>query len=381
MAITTEAVRSHVVVDPPDTLSTDIAIVGSGMGGGTLSFALKDTGARVLLIEQGDFLPAERENWSIEAVHLDQRYKNSASWYDPATGKSFVPGNYHYVGGNTKLYGATLPRFRAHDFEPIEHVDGVSPGWPLTYADLEPYYGEVEQMFWVHGNKGEDPTDPWRSTDYPFPGISHEGATARLATTAKTLGLHPFSAPQAVDWRDGGACVLCDTCDSFPCMVGAKGDADTCAVRPALLSGNVRLLTNAQAIRLDTDTTGRHVTSAQVTCGGRRIRVRPSVCPRLWRGQHRGLAPAFSIVGPPTRPCQFVGSGRTKLHVASDHVLGRCRSAPKKRRGVSENTWRQRLVQRRTDHQIPLGKHSGLGQIAWSSSQAGAAARTAGAAG
>ena len=185
MAITTEAVRSRVVVDPPETLSTDIAIVGSGMGGGTLSFALKDTGARVLLIEQGDFLPAERENWSPEAVHLDQRYKNSASWYDPATGKSFVPGNYHYVGGNTKLYGATLPRFRAHDFEPIEHVDGVSPGWPLTYADLEPYYGEVEQMFWVHGNKGEDPTDPWRSTGYPFPGISHEGATARLAATAK----------------------------------------------------------------------------------------------------------------------------------------------------------------------------------------------------
>jgi len=274
MAITTEAVRSRVVVDPPETLSTDIAIVGSGMGGGTLSFALKDTGARVLLIEQGDFLPAERENWSPEAVHLDQRYKNSASWYDPATGKSFVPGNYHYVGGNTKLYGATLPRFRAHDFEPIEHVDGVSPGWPLTYADLEPYYGEVEQMFWVHGNKGEDPTDPWRSTGYPFPGISHEGATARLAATAKTMGLQPFSAPQAVDWRDGGACVLCDTCDSFPCMVDAKGDADTCAVRPALLSGNVWLLTNAQAIRLETDTTGRHVTSAQVTCGGRRIRVR-----------------------------------------------------------------------------------------------------------
>src|SRR6478609_6843615 len=239
MAITTEAVRSRVVVDPPETLSTDIAIVGSGMGGGTLSFALKDTGARVLLIEQGDFLPAERENWSPEAVHLDQRYKNSASWYDPATGKSFVPGNYHYVGGNTKLYGATLPRFREYDFEAMEHVDGTSPAWPISYADLEPFYGDAEQMFWVHSNKGEDPTDPWRSTDYPFAGIAHEGAITRLVDTARSQGL---------DRRNGGACVLCYTCDSFACMVAAKGDADVCAVRPALRarSGNVRLLTNAQ---------------------------------------------------------------------------------------------------------------------------------------
>jgi choline dehydrogenase-like flavoprotein len=274
MATSIEAVRSRVVVDPPDNLDTDIAIIGSGMGGGTLAFALKDAGPQVLLIEQGDFLPTERENWSFKAVHLDQRYKNSATWYDPASGRSFVPGNYHYVGGNTKLYGATLPRFRDYDFEPIEHIDGVSPGWPLTYAELEPYYGEAEQMFLVHGNRGEDPTDPWRSTDYPFPGIAHEGATARLSAGAKTVGLHPFSAPQAVDWRDGGACVLCYTCDSFPCMVNAKGDADLCAVRPALLSGNVRLLTNAQALRLDTDATGRQVISVHVMCGGRRVRVR-----------------------------------------------------------------------------------------------------------
>src|SRR6185312_4685400 len=271
-----DVIRSQVVVDPPDDLDTDIAIIGSGMGGGTLSYALRDTGVRVLLIEQGDFLPVERENWSFEAVHLHKRYKNSATWHDRATGKDFLPGNYHYVGGNTKLYGATLPRFREYDFEAMEHVDGTSPAWPISYADLEPFYGEAEQMFWVHSNKGEDPTDPWRSTGYPFPGIPHEGATARLADSARSQGLHPFSAPQALDRRNGGACVLCYTCDSFACMVDAKGDADVCAVRPALLapSRNIQILPNAQVTRLDTDPIGRRVIAAQVRHRGGQILVR-----------------------------------------------------------------------------------------------------------
>jgi choline dehydrogenase-like flavoprotein len=270
------AVQSQVVVDPPEILDTDIAIIGSGMGGGTLAYALRDADARVLIVEQGDFLPRERENWSFDAVHRQRRYKNSADWHDPATGKDFTPGNYHYVGGNTKLYGATLPRFREYDFDAVEHIDGVSPNWPISYADLEPFYGDAERMFWVHSNEGEDPTDPWRSTDYPFPGIPHEGATARLVDSARKQGLHPFAAPQALDYRPGGSCVLCYTCDSFACMVDAKGDADVCAVRPALLapSRNIQLLPNAQVTRLDTDRIGRRVIAAQVRHRGGQILVR-----------------------------------------------------------------------------------------------------------
>jgi choline dehydrogenase-like flavoprotein len=278
MAISVESIRSQVIANPPDTLDTDIAIIGSGMGGGTLAYALRDCGARVLLIEKGDFLPVERENWSLESVHLNRRYKNSAPWHDPDTGKDFLPGNYHYVGGNTKLYGATLPRFREYDFQALEHIDGTSAAWPISYAELEPFYGQAEHMFWVHSNAGEDPSDPWRSTEYPFPGLAHEGATARLADSEREQGLHPFAAPQALDRRDGGACVLCYTCDSFACMVNAKGDADVCAVRPALQAQtkNVRILTNASVIRLETDSAGDQVTSAQIDHGERRITVRAS---------------------------------------------------------------------------------------------------------
>src|SRR5690242_20701809 len=81
----------HIVID------CDIAIVGAGIGGATLAWALRDGGARVLVVEQGDFLPRERENWSARAVHRFGRYKNSAAWVDGETGREFVPGNYHYV--------------------------------------------------------------------------------------------------------------------------------------------------------------------------------------------------------------------------------------------------------------------------------------------
>jgi choline dehydrogenase-like flavoprotein len=267
--------QSQIINEPPEILRPDIAVIGSGMGGGTLAYALRDSGSDVLLIEHGDFLPTERENWSFNAVHTRGRYKNSAAWRDVMARKDFVPGNYHYVGGSTKLYGATLPRFREADFAAIEHVDGTSPAWPIGYADLEPFYGQAEHLFRVHANKGEDPTDPWRSTDFPFPGVPHEGAMARLVESAKSQGLNPFSAPQAIDWRPGGRCVLSYTCDSFACMVDAKGDADVAAVRPALSaqSKNVRLLTNAEVIRLDTDTTGRRVTAAHIRHRGRRIQV------------------------------------------------------------------------------------------------------------
>ena len=168
MSLSTAPSQSQIVTDPPDVLDTDVAIIGSGMGGGSLAYALRDSGRRRSHHRAGR-LPAGRAGELVvrRGAHPQGRYKNSAAWYDATTGKEFVPGNYHYVGGSTKLYGATLPRFRECDFGEIEHVDGVSPAWPIEYADLEPFYGQAEQMFWVHANKGEDPTDPWRSTDYP----------------------------------------------------------------------------------------------------------------------------------------------------------------------------------------------------------------------
>jgi choline dehydrogenase-like flavoprotein len=232
-----------VIVDPPSRIDCDIAIVGSGVGGATLAWALRDSGARILVIERGDFLPREWQNWSAREIHQLGRYRNSDPWIGP-DGESFIPGNYHYVGGSSKLYGATMPRLRESDFGDVRTHDGISPAWPVAYSELEPFYAEAEALYLVHGDES-DPTAPWRSAPYPYPPLAHEPPIARLSDRLVRQGLTPYNLPQAVDRRDGGGCVLCRTCDSYSCILDAKGDADVCAMRPALNSPTVRLLTNA----------------------------------------------------------------------------------------------------------------------------------------
>lgn len=262
------------LVKPDDAghVSADVVIIGSGMGGSTLAWALADSGADVLVVEQGDFLPRELENWSPEAVFADGRYKNAEDWFG-GDGERFSPGVYYYVGGNTKLYGAMLPRFREEDFGDIEHAEGVSPAWPVNYDELEPFYADAETLYGVHARAGADPTEPWRSGPYPFPEVPHEPAVQSLADDLVKQGLHPFSMPAAIDLRPGGRCVRCRTCDGYPCMVDAKGDADVAALRPSVQGGKVRLLTRTRIDSLRTAADGRTVVSAVGKHQGRPVQV------------------------------------------------------------------------------------------------------------
>lgn len=239
-------------------LRADVVIIGSGMGGATTALALGRRGVDVLVVERGDRLPREPQNWSPEAVFRQRRYKPAELWYD-GRGRPFAPGVHYVVGGSTKVYGASLPRFREHDFGAVEHLDGTSPAWPLTYADLEPYYAQAEQIYRVHGTSGEDPTEPWRSTPYPYPALHHEPYIAELAKRLRGQGVHPSANAMGLDRRAGGTCIRCSTCDGFPCRVGAKSDAETCAIDPALATGNVRLATGVRVRRIVTRAGGRQV--------------------------------------------------------------------------------------------------------------------------
>ena len=250
----------------------DIVIIGTGAGGGTLAYALRNSGARVLLLERGDFLPQEPENWSPAAVFSKKRYKPAEVWQD-AAGRPFQPGVHYYVGGNTKVYGAALPRLRRADFLRIEHAGGVSPAWPIDYDALEPYYARAEQIYLVHG-ASDDPTEPPRSGPFPFPPVPHEPYIEELAGRLRAQGLHPAYLPLGIDLRPGGRCLRTKTCDGFPCHVLAKADADVCCVRPALQSPDVGLLTRAYARRLLTDPAGRRVSAVEVERAGERFEVR-----------------------------------------------------------------------------------------------------------
>ncbi len=242
-------------------LEADVVVIGSGMGGGTTAWALARRGVDVLVVERGERLPREPENWSPEAVFIERRYKPTETWED-VSGRSFAPGVHYVVGGNTKVYGASLPRFRESDFEEVAHLEGVSPAWPFRYADLEPYYGLAEHLYAVHGTTGEDPTEPWRSTAYPYPALPHEPYVAALAHRLRGAGVHPSAASIGVDRRAGGACIRCATCDGFPCRLGAKSDAEVCAIDPALATGSARLATGVRVRRLVTDGSGTRVTHA-----------------------------------------------------------------------------------------------------------------------
>ena len=136
----------------------DVIIIGTGAGGGTLANTIAGSGKRILVLERGDFLPREMENWSPAPVFIDGRYISEETWYD-ADGKAFQPQVHYYVGGATKLYGAALYRLRPQDFGDLQHVDGVSPAWPVGYDDFEPFYTKAEWLYQVRGNHGEDPTE------------------------------------------------------------------------------------------------------------------------------------------------------------------------------------------------------------------------------
>ena len=245
------------------TTHADVVIIGSGMGGGTLAWTLRDLGARVLLIERGDFLPVEPQNWSPEAVFIENRYKAKEQWRD-RHGHWFSPGVHYFVGGNTKVFGAAFPRLREADFGDIEHEGGVSPAWPITYKEFAPYYERAERLFQVHGLAGADPTDPPRSGPFPYPPMPTDPYMADLAGRFRAQGLHPAPLPVGLDFQQGGACIRCATCDAFPCRVHAKGDAEVRAVRPALAAGHVELWTKTYAERLLTDRTGSRVSGVAV---------------------------------------------------------------------------------------------------------------------
>ncbi len=253
----------------------DVIIIGTGAGGGTLAHRLAPSGKRILLLERGGFLRRERDNWDSTAVFIQAKYRAHETWLD-RDGKPFHPGIQYYVGGNTKVYGAALFRLRPQDFGDLRHYGGLSPAWPITYDDLEPYYSQAEQLYQVHGRHGEDPTEGRWSQQYPKPPVSHEPRIQQLHDDLVREGLRPFHAPCGVllDEDEHGQathaspCIRCNRYDGFPCLLHAKADAEVICVLPALQHPNVSLLLNAYVTRLETSASGREVVAVHAERGG-----------------------------------------------------------------------------------------------------------------
>lgn len=260
--------------------SYDVIIIGTGAGGGTLVHRLAPSGKKILLLERGDYVPREKDNWNPKVVNVEGKYQTKEIWRDK-DGRDLHPHTNYRVGGNTKFYGAALFRLRKEDFGEIQHHGGVSPAWPIGYDELEPYYTQAERMYHVHGLRGEDPTEPSASGPYPHPPVSHEPRIQQLADDLTAMGLRPFHVPLGIMLdeknRHSSPCIRCDTCDGFPCLINAKSDAQVCGVDPALAHPNVTLLIDAYVKRVETDATGRSVTQVVVQRNGVEERYRANM--------------------------------------------------------------------------------------------------------
>jgi choline dehydrogenase-like flavoprotein len=256
----------------------DLIVIGSGPGGASLAHRLAPSGKRILILERGTYLPREEANWSPQAVFVDGRYQAAETWTN-RKGETFSPALHYYVGGNSKVYGAALFRLRERDFDEVTHKGGISPAWPLKYTAFEPFYGEAEKLFHVHGQRGEDPLEPRSMEPYPFPAVKHEPKIQELSDRLNGIGLRPFHLPLGIrlDQSSDGSptptspCMRCSFFDGFPCLMNGKADAQVICIDPMLAAhANVTLLTGAYATRLETDPTGRRVTSVHVTRDGRK---------------------------------------------------------------------------------------------------------------
>jgi len=261
----------------------DAIIIGSGAGGGTLALHLAQAGKNILILERGPFMPQEKLNWDTSAVFLDNRYHTRETWQDK-DGKPLHPQQAYFVGGQTKVYGAAMFRMRAEDFGVIRHKGGISPAWPITYSDLEPYYTRAEELFHVHGDLGDaptvaggygssfDPTEPYHSKKYPYPAFSNEPRMQSIEKDVRGLGIHTFPIPLGLKLNEAdplaSKCIRCDTCDGYPCLVHAKSDADINCIRRIMHLPNVTLMTNSRVTRLLTNSTGTAVTAVVVIHSG-----------------------------------------------------------------------------------------------------------------
>ena len=285
--------------------NVDVLVIGSGMGGATFAAGLAPSGAKILILERGERLvdsPALRD---AKAIFQHGVFRPKEQWLDGA-GEAFNPGNYYYVGGNSKLYGAVLLRYRAQDFSPIAHRDGDTPGWPFRYEELEPWYGRAEQLYNVRGALGFDPTEPFHSEPFPFAPVPDEPAIAIVRERLKRVGLHPSPLPLGVDierWLKRAPTPW----DAYPDAGHGKMDAESCGLASALTFPNVELRTGARVEKLLVAPDGKRITGAQVLRNGERVAINAGIvvlsagavnsAALLLRSGEKGLANRSGAVG------------------------------------------------------------------------------------
>ncbi len=242
--------QAKVTYKPSDEV--DFVIIGSGAAGGVLAKELSTNGFRVVVLEQGPYLTESDFTHDEIEIFYKHRLTNDpqrqpVTFRQTEAEKAALQPSVMYgrcVGGSSVHFTANFWRFHEIDFIERSKV-GEIPGtgftdWPITYADLEPYYTKVEWEVGVSGLAGASPFDPPRSKPYPMPPLPVKSSGVLFERAARKLGYHPFPAPMAIlsQPRAGrSACVNCGFCLGFGCEVGAKSSALASVIRMAERTG------------------------------------------------------------------------------------------------------------------------------------------------
>lgn len=222
----------------------DTIIIGSGFGGSMAAHQLVNAGKKVLLLERGGWVERGPQNWTMQgSLELTPNYDKTTPLKVIKGGHKKVMGLYSCVGGPSLFYGGVSFRFREGDFEKNKEIEGAkATGWPIKYADLEPFYDKVEQLLSISGESGVDPTEPPRKQPFPQGPPPLADISKKVKKGAQALGLKPFQLPLAINYEDTSrkTCVSCTTCDTFACAIGAKNDLATMTI-PKLLDKGMEL--------------------------------------------------------------------------------------------------------------------------------------------
>jgi choline dehydrogenase-like flavoprotein len=337
---------------PNDTV--DFAIVGSGPAGAVIARELSLAGFTVVVLEQGPRLsPADFEHDDLKYNFLHGITNNPAT--DPQTFRSSPDKapklrtelqSLQYariVGGSSTHFTANYWRFREIDFKE-RSVWGAIPGanfvdWPISYAELEPYYTKVDWEVGVSGLAGAHPFEPPRSKPYPMPPLPVKSSGVLLERGARKLGLHPFPAPMAINsqtYRGRPACVSCGFCIGFGCEVMAKSSALFNMIPEAEATGRCEVRSESYVFRVDTNDRGR-ATGVHYFDRDKRERFQKARAvvvsangaetPRLLLNSAntrfpQGLANSSGMVGK-----HLMFNGQTAAHAVFEHELNEYKSA------------------------------------------------------
>jgi choline dehydrogenase-like flavoprotein len=258
----------------------DFVVIGAGAAGGVVAKELSTAGFQVVVLEQGPYLREgdfEHDELKFKDIYdkpyIGQETLTNVHARQPNTFRRTesekatlqpVIGYGRCVGGGTVHFTANYWRFHEVDF--VERSRwGAIPGtgfsdWPITYADLEPYYTKAEWELGISGQAGASPFDPPRSKPYPLPPMPVKSSGVLLDRAAKKLGLHSYPAPLAILSQPYGgrsACAHCGFCEWFGCEFGAKSSTLASVIPMAEKTGRCEIRPNSYVSKISTDKRGR----------------------------------------------------------------------------------------------------------------------------